>query len=441
MNDRRLRVLLLAEKANPNWISVPFVGWTHVQAIARFADVHLVTHERNRENILARGFSAERVSFVAAGVIERVASRIAQRLEGRGAMGGATQTAFEVPMYYQFELEAWRLMRARLAAGEFDLVHRITPVSPAMPSPFALLCRRLGVPFVIGPLNGGVPWPDGFENVRRREGEWVSYVRAAHKLLPFYRSTRRDAAAILVGSAVAWKEAVASAPASKCFYVPENAVDASRFARTTTAYGERPLPVAFVGRLVPYKGADLLLRAAAPLVRAGRVRLDIIGDGPDRAPLVELAGALGIGAGVRVDGWVPHAELQDRLCASSVFCFPSAREFGGAVVMEAMMLGLVPVVLDYGGPSEVVTEETGVRIALGGGREALVGRLRAALEELVETPAGVLEATGARARRRVLENFSLEAKADKTRAIYEWVRGRGMRPGYLPPGHSLSLYA
>src|SRR5690606_19607897 len=116
-------------------------------------------------------------------------------------------TALEIPFYYQFEREVLRRFQSRLAAGEFDLVHRITPVSPAVPSLFAEACKRIGVPFVIGPLNGGVPWPKGTNNVRRQEGEWVSYLRDGHKLLPYHRSTRRDAAAVIVGSAAAWKEA------------------------------------------------------------------------------------------------------------------------------------------------------------------------------------------------------------------------------------------
>ncbi|MEZ4272503.1 MAG: hypothetical protein R3C68_14055 [Myxococcota bacterium] len=44
----RPKVLVLAEMANPDWISVPLVGWKHIQAIDTFADSIVVTHERNR---------------------------------------------------------------------------------------------------------------------------------------------------------------------------------------------------------------------------------------------------------------------------------------------------------------------------------------------------------------------------------------------------------
>jgi glycosyltransferase involved in cell wall biosynthesis len=57
------------------------------------------------------------------------------------------------------------------------------------------------------------------------------------------------------------------------------------------------------------------------------------------------ARAEGLSAGVEFPGWVGHGELQDRLIRADILGFPSVREFGGAVVVEAMALGLVPVVL------------------------------------------------------------------------------------------------
>src|SRR6185436_17681450 len=165
--------------------------------------------------------------------------------------------------YYYFEKLLWRQFGARIREHEFDIVHRITPLSPTVPSLLASRCARAGVPFVLGPLNGGVPWPAAFHAERRREKEWLSYVRGVYKLLPGYGATRRRSSAIIIGSRDTWKQ-MARRYHQKCVYIPENAIDPARFGKCVTGPAREPLRAAFVGRLVPYKGADMLIAAAAP---------------------------------------------------------------------------------------------------------------------------------------------------------------------------------
>uniref|UniRef100_A0ACD5GNA8 Uncharacterized protein n=1 Tax=Desertifilum tharense IPPAS B-1220 TaxID=1781255 RepID=A0ACD5GNA8_9CYAN len=50
---------------------------------------------------------------------------------------------------------------------------------------------------------------------------------------------------------------------AKSVYIPENAIDPQRYS-LRSGVPQTPVKVAFVGRLVPYKGADMLLEAAAP---------------------------------------------------------------------------------------------------------------------------------------------------------------------------------
>lgn len=98
---------------------------------------------------------------------------------------------------------------------------------------------------------------------RRQEKEWLSYIRWMYKLMPGYRSTRRHAAAFIIGSRDTWKQMPARYH-DKCVYLPENAIAPERFSLQRTRQALRPLKAIFVGRLVPYKGADMLIEAAAP---------------------------------------------------------------------------------------------------------------------------------------------------------------------------------
>ncbi len=423
-----MKVLLIAEEANPEWVSVPLVGWSQARAIGRRVDAHVVTQVRNREAFVRAGVAQSEYTAINSEAVAGRVYRAAKVLRGGTGTGWTTNTAMSAISYVYFERLLWKQFGGRIGAHEFDLVHRITPLSPTIPSPIAHKCKAAGVPFVLGPLNGGVPWPSGFDGARRREREWLSYVRGAYRLLPWYRSTRMDAAAIIGASRYTLSQ-MPRACADRCVYIPENGIDPSRFPRRERGGAGLPLKVAFVGRLVPYKGADMLIEAAAPLAKAGKVVVDIIGDGPEMGTLRAMVERLGLGAFVKLDGWVEHSKLHERLGCADVLGFPSIREFGGGVVLEAMALGVVPIVVDYGGPGELVTPETGIAVPIGG-RESIVAGFRAALERLASEP-GAIGVMGRRAQGDVLSRFTWDAKAAQVVEVYRWVLGeRRDRPEF-----------
>lgn len=416
-----MRVLLIAEACHPEQVSIPLEGWSLASAIAAQTDAHLVTQIRNEAPIRRQGWTDDQFTVIDTERVARAVYRVARTLRGSPDRAWTTLTALIAISSLWFEHQVWKRFGPRLRAGQFDVVHRITPISPTTPCFLARACAHAGVPFVAGPLNGGLAWPRSFQSARWREREWLSYLRAAHRLLPGYRALRRHAAALVIGSSDTWRQMPARYH-GRCVYIPENAVDHTRFALAIQRPPAAPLRVAFVGRLVPYKGADMLLDAAAPLVRNQRIVLDIIGDGPEMSRLTHQARQLGLATGLRLDGWVPHPDLPARLIQSDVFAFPSIREFGGAVVLEAMALGLAPIVVAYGGPADLVTERTGIRLTLAP-RPQLVDQLHRALRTLADNPA-LARQFGQRARQRALRQFTWAAKARQVLDVYHWVTGR-----------------
>lgn len=431
--SRGRRVLVLAESAHPESQSVSWVGWSHSRALAARNEVHLVTRSANRAAILAAGLVEGRdFSVVDLQTLERRILAVASALRGGADKGWTTLMALSLPLYLAFEREVWRMFGPAIRDRRFDIVHRITPVSPTMPSPVARRCAAAGVPFVLGPLNGGLPWPAGFGRMRRAEREWLSYLRAAHRIAPFYASTRRSAGAIVVGSLHTFRH-VPPEHASRCIYLPENGIDTARF--TPDALAARraanggPVRAVFVGRLVPYKGCDMALEALAPALRDGRASLAIVGDGPERAGLEALAVRLGVRAAVLFVGRVPPGQTAQYYAAAELLVFPSVREFGGGVVLEAMATGVVPVVADYGGPGELVTAGCGIKVPLAG-RAGLIAGTRAAVERLLAEP-GLRLGLAAAARRRVEDLFTWERKAAQMSEVYDWVEGRRpIRPDF-----------
>ncbi|MGB3223847.1 MAG: glycosyltransferase, partial [Desulforhopalus sp.] len=153
------------------------------------------------------------------------------------------------------------------------------------------------------------------------------------------------------------------------------------------------------------------------------------GDGPLMGTLRTMVEQEGIENGVTLHGWVEHSALQWQMCRSQVFAFPSIREFGGGVVLEAMALGLVPLVVDYAGPAELVTAGTGFKVQLGQ-RPDIVAGFRLKLRELAEG-SSKLEIIGQAARARVCEYFTWEVKARQVMEIYQWILGPGKKPDFF----------
>lgn len=412
------RVLAIAEAANPDWVSVPLVGWSLAHALREVADVHLVTHVRNREAVLRQGYvEGNSVTFIDSDRLAKPLWRLGEVLRFGKGRGWTTVQAMAALAYPHFERLVWREFGATLKAGEFDLVHRITPLSPTISSPIAAKCARAGVPFVLGPLNGGVPWPEGFNSERLAEREVLSYLRSAYRYLPGRNRTLRHASAILAGSRHTQSE-IPERFQDKVVYLPENAVDPARFSRLARPEPQ-PLRTCFIGRMVPYKGPDMLLSAAAPLLQSSAMRLEMIGDGPMLAALKAQAAEEGIEEAVTFHGWLPHEQVQEVAGGCHMLTFPSIREFGGGVVLEAMALGLVPLIVDYAGPGELVTPGTGIKVPIGP-RAAIIKGVRKALKEMVADPAR-LGPMSAAARARVQKDFTWSAKARQVAQVYDWV--------------------
>jgi GalNAc-alpha-(1->4)-GalNAc-alpha-(1->3)-diNAcBac-PP-undecaprenol alpha-1,4-N-acetyl-D-galactosaminyltransferase len=162
-----------------------------------------------------------------------------------------------------------------------------------------------------------------------------------------------------------------------------------------------------VGRLAPQKGHDVLLRAFAEVAREHPDwTLTIVGEGPQRQTLLQLAAALGIAEQVEFRGWVP--EPGEVLAASDVFVMASRYEGFPNALLEAMACGLPVISTHSVGAQEIVTDGYDGLLTPVGDELALA----AAMRRLIEDPA--LRARLARSGMEVSERYSLE------RVVAQW---------------------
>lgn len=424
----RLRILLLAPDINPETISMPYVTYSHAAALAHLHDVALVTGAPSVDAVRRANAPFRSIEVVRMPMLERFRAWVIRRIF-KYNYDTQVLTAFNYPFSIAFEWRAWRQLRRRIFAGEFDLVLRLMPMTPSLPSPFAFLLRKGPIPFVIGPLNGGLPWPPGFSQLENQK-EWISNLRDVYRYLPFARSTYRHAAAIIAASSQTYAEFAAYA--DKLFFVPEPGIaDSLCGADERTPEAGDKLKLIFVGGLYPRKACDLALRAATPILRENLASFTVIGDGPERNRIEQLVTSFEIEKAVDLCGWLSHAEVLKELRKADVFVFPSVRDNGAGVVFEALASGAVPIVADFGGPGDIVHSSVGYKVALTNEND-MVEQMERILLGLVHDRKHLrqLRQQGMTYAR---ERLTWEAKAQATTQVLHWVLRKAPKPEFLPP--------
>ncbi len=414
----KLRILVLADQFNPEWPSLPIVGYKFANALAQIAEVTVVTHVRNRENVEKAGVFLGTVDYVDTEWLAGPMYRAATWLRGGTEVNWSTSTIMEYLPYLTFERTAYQRYKAQLKAGEFDLIHRITPMSPTLPSYCA---GKGGVPFVIGPLNGALPWPAAFMEEQKRERERARSLRDFYKYLPYARATQRKASAVLA----AFDHTIADldfTDAAKLIPCPEIGYDPTIFHadRTRPAFGhDGPYEFLFAGRLVPYKVPEASVRAFATSERLRQHKLTVLGDGPEMERLQAIVAEHDAQDCIRFEGRKTQAEVADAMRRADAFVFPSIRELGAGVVIEAMACGAMLMVSDYGAPGDLCAQGRGVTIDMQP-MEGLVADNRAAMEACLNDPAAH-QAIAAKGLEFAQNGFTWDARAAWTCKVYEAV--------------------
>ncbi len=406
----RLKVLIVAPNANSIFGGEAFLPLMYFTLLCgRGHSARLITHDRNRPS-LTESFPQliDRIDFVEDTLAHRLTLSFGLRLPARlrDVLTGPGMTTMT-------EFAQAKIIRRHVAAGEVDVIHQPIPVSPKQPS----LVYGFGVPVVIGPMNGGMNFPKGYEDFESPfAARAVLIGRLAARALNWLWPGKRRAQILMVANA----RTRAALPANHPHVVDlvENAVDLRTWkapaARVQRAHGT-PFRLVFVGRLVDWKCVDITLAAVESARALGAdVTLDILGDGPEMTALQERA--KGMGSAIRLHGYQPQAFCAQVLAASDALILNSIRECGGAVVLEAMALGLPVIASDWGGPADYLDPSCGILVHPEP-RDDFVDRLAAAILRLAADPALCL-AMGTEGAAKVRREFDWQGKIDVIEGIY-----------------------
>ena len=152
-----------------------------------------------------------------------------------------------------------------------------------------------------------------------------------------------------------------------------NGIDTSIFKREDTNYRQKlgissdAVVITFVGRLIYAKGVQDLIYAFSKIKdTTTNVKLLIVGDGPHRANLENLAQQTDCAGSILFLGQRNQDEVVNALSGTDIFVNPSYSEGLGISVMEAASIGLPIIATDVGGTKEIITtDETGILVQAG----------------------------------------------------------------------------
>jgi glycosyltransferase involved in cell wall biosynthesis len=310
-----------------------------------------------------------------------------------------------------------REIRRLVREQDISVIHQPIPVSPKEPS----LIYGMGVPVIIGPMNGGMHYPPGFLKLQTRtERLALATGRRLADFMNFLMPGKREAAMLLVAN----ERTRAALPRGVCSNVVmlvENGVDLALWSAPPFSAKDSASAAArfvFMGRLVDWKAVDLLLLAFKRASAQTAMTLSIIGSGDERVNLEQMARSLDI-LDDRSDqpgkvcflGWMSQADCAGHLARCDALVLPSMAECGGAVVLEAMAMEMPVIATAWGGPLDYLDSTCGILVEPSS-KETFVDDLALALIRLATHPQD-RRAMGKAGRLKVVSNFDWETKVDQ----------------------------
>lgn len=398
-----LRVLILAPALSGSDVGEVYSAFQWVEALSQCCTLTVLATSRGGPSLAEQLPEAEVITWPEPKILY-------QRFERFNAMAK--------PWLWRFSQQAQRWIREALAAGRhFDIAHQILP--QALRHPCAL--RHFDIPYVIGPLGGGLPTPPGFAS--EVGGGGIGRLRALDKARlrvdPALRASYKRAAHLIgvapyIGARLE-KAGLKDTPFTAMLERGHGPLPA--LPKRSAAPGA--LQLLHVGRVIRTKALRDTVRAMGYLRDLPEVKLISVGDGPDLAACRSEAADLGLAATISFMGRIPREQVDAQYAAADVFCFPSFREPMGGVLFEAMEYGLPVIAADYGGPGFIIDQSSGIRLPVHS-PDQLARAIAEAVRILALDPKR-RAALGAGARARISAFGTWHDKAVETLNLYRTI--------------------
>lgn len=371
--SKKYKILLSAYACEPNKGSEPGVGWNWAfEIVKRGHEVWVLTRANNQSTIetyFAKNSKPENLHFIYYDVPKYLS------WWKRGGHG--------VHLYYYL----WQMGILSVAKKfhqkiDFDFVHHITFVTIHQPS---FLFRLKNVPFFYGPCGGGDLVPKRFLKafpLKKRVKE--NLLSLQNKLLvfdPLRRWMFRKSDLIFCNSnqtqSFLSQKVISKTKLNLAIGIASNGVE------NINTKQDSNFNLLYAGNLLHWKGLHLALEAFNIVSDQILAKYTIIGKGN----IEEFDSYDSSKKEIEYISRIPQDQLLKLYQTYDLFLFPSFRDSGGMVVLEALEQGLPVICLDLGGPGQIVNETCGRVITTKGKSEKeVVTSISKAILELQQDP-------------------------------------------------------
>lgn len=270
-------------------------------------------------------------------------------------------------------------LAAKLSIESGDVViHQTGPNSPILPRSISNKHQNS-----FGPINGNIHYPRVFhyrESVMGKVKRLLHYPLQKLNAMTFNQLSRADMIFVAGGDRTTDSLMAAGCDAANLIDTIDCGIEDRLLERSRISHHGENLHFVHFGRLVNFKGTDLIIRALAKTTLP--IKLDIIGDGPELQHCQALAKSLGLSSRVSFIPWRSHGDLLDSLSDYRAFILPSLADSNGIVVQEAMALGLPTICLDWGGPQLLVDHQENGYLVPVGEEEVMLSNMAACIDDL-----------------------------------------------------------
>ena len=349
-----MNILLSAYACEPFKGSEPAVGWNWAQELSKQGHkVYVVTRKNNETNI-NKYFKnkPKKIEFIYYDLPNLFIKLFSHK-------GKSNPLAF---LYFFFwQIGIYFAIKPYIKQIKFDYIHHVTFVSLRYPS---FLCH-LNVPFLLGPVAGGDKVPIKlrkkfflknklFEYLR----DWVNYLI---KFSPLHTNMYRNSKKIFYNSNET-KELIPEKFHHKSKKILAISIDENEISKKPQEI-KKKINICYVGRLEQLKGIDILIDTFYLIKSKNKnVNFNIVGSGPYDFQIKRKINNLKLGKNIKLQKYMPRKKLLKFYKQNNFLIFPSLRDSGGMVLLEAMSKGIVVAGLNIGGPNEIINKNIGIKI-------------------------------------------------------------------------------